>query len=119
MPDKPLPSLQLVYMTAGSRSEAETIGEKLVTEKLAACVNIIDGMHAIYQWDGQLQKDSEAVMIAKTTEAMVPRLVARVKALHSYDCPCVVTMPIAQGNPAFLEWVAGEVTDPNPSLIKG
>ncbi len=96
----------LVYMTAGDRAEAVRIGRVLVEERLAACANVLDGMTSIYRWQGEVCEDGEAVLIAKTTEAQADALTERVKALHSYDCPCVVTLPVAGGNPAFLEWIA-------------
>ena len=99
----------LVYMTAGSKQEARKIGKALVTSRLAACVNIIDNMNSFYMWEGELQDDNEVVMLAKTTEDKVDEVVAKVKSMHSYDCPCVVALPITGGNPAFLEWIAGTV----------
>ncbi len=96
----------LVYMTAGDRAEATRIGRALVEERLAACANVIDGMTSIYCWQGEVCEDSEAVLIAKTTEAQLPRLTERVKALHSYDCPCIVALTIAGGNADFLDWIA-------------
>ena len=102
-------SKQLVYMTAGSLEEARHIGELLVSERLAACINIIEGMHSIYRWEGELQEDREVVMIAKTTRERLPALVAAVKNRHSYDCPCIVSFAIDGGNPAFLEWIGHEV----------
>lgn len=96
------------YMTAGSREEGLRIGRALVEERLAACANLIDGMTSIYRWQGAIQEDAEVVLIAKTRTELVPRLIERVRALHSYDVPCVVTLPIADGNPAFLEWIAAE-----------
>lgn len=98
----------LVYMTAGSAEEAHRIGAVLVAERLAACANVIDGMTSIYRWDGEVRNDREAVLIAKTRGALVDALTARVKALHSYSCPCVVALPIAGGNAAFLDWIASE-----------
>lgn len=98
-----------VYMTTGSREEAATIGEALVSEKLAACVNIIENMHSIFMWEGKMEHASETVLIAKTTAERVPELVERVRAMHSYDCPCIISLPISDGNPAFLEWIAGSV----------
>ena len=100
---------QFVYMTAGSLEEALRIGELLVADRLAACVNIIDGMHSIYRWEGKLQKDRETVMIAKTTRERLPALMEAVKANHSYDCPCIVSFDIEGGNPEFLEWIGTEV----------
>ena len=101
--------IYFVYMTAGSKDEARSIGNALVSAKLAACVNIFDNMNSIYMWQGELQDDREVVLIAKTTAERTPALIEKVKALHSYDCPCIVTLPAAGGNPAFLEWIAGEV----------
>ncbi len=102
----------LAYVTAGSKSEAVAIGNELVEHGLAACVNIIDNMNSIYIWDGELQYDNEVVLIAKTTEARLPELMESIKSNHSYDCPCILTLPVSGGNPAFLEWVAGQVKKP-------
>ena len=102
-------SNQFVYVTAGSLDEARQIGEHLVAGRLAACVNIIEGMHSIYRWEGEIQKDREVVMIAKTTRDRLPALVEAVKNLHSYDCPCIVSFNIDGGNPEFLEWIGTEV----------
>ncbi len=101
--------INFVYMTTGSRDEARKIGKELVISKLAACVNILDNMNSFYRWDGKIQDDTEVVMIAKTTEARVAQLIEKVKSLHSYDCPCIVSIPVSGGNPDFLDWIAGEV----------
>jgi len=100
---------RLVYMTAGSADEARAIGEALVAEQLAACVNLIEGMTSIYRWQGEVQRESETVLIAKTQQDRVAALTERVKALHSYDCPCVVSIPIEDGNPDFLAWIDEQV----------
>ena len=101
--------VNFIYMTAGSREEARKIGKELVISRLAACVNILDNMNSLYMWQGNVQDDSEVVMIAKTTEDRVPQLVEKVKSLHSYECPCIVSIPISGGNQAFLDWIAEEV----------
>ena len=100
---------KLIYITAPSFAEAEQIAEAVVTEHLAACANILDGVISLFHWEGKLCHENEAVLILKTTEERVEKLTARIKALHSYDCPCIVALPIDSGNPAFLEWVEGEV----------
>jgi periplasmic divalent cation tolerance protein len=105
--------LRLVYMTAASRDEAKKIGRTLVEERLAACANVIDGMESVYWWQGKLTEDREAVLIAKTRAELVPTLTERVKALHSYAVPCVVALPILQGNPAYLDWLAAETKPPS------
>ncbi len=101
--------VNFIYMTAGSKDEARKIGKALVISRLAACVNILDNMNSFYMWQGKVQDDTEIVMIAKTTEDRVPELVEKVKSLHSYDCPCIVSIPILDGNQAFLDWIADEV----------
>ena len=98
-----------VYMTASSAEEAQRIGEALVGERLAACVNIIEGMKSIYRWRGAIQRDAETVLIAKTAKARVAALTERVKALHSYDCPCVAALPVEDGNHAFLAWIDEQI----------
>ena len=104
-------SLHLIYRTAGSSDEAKAIGTALVADRLAACANILGPINSIYRWEGEIQDDQEAVLIAKTTADRVPRVIEKVKALHSYECPCIVAVPILEGNPAFLQWVTDEVGD--------
>ena len=99
----------LVYMTMSSKAEAVAIGRELVSHRLAACVNIMDGVNSIYYWDGELQYDAEVVMIAKTLSSRVPELIEIVKANHSAECPCILSIPTTGGNPAFLDWIAKEV----------
>ena len=102
-------SVQFIYMTAGSKEEANNIGKVLVEARLAACVNIIDNMTSIYRWEGSVQQDSEVVLIAKTVETLVPQLIEKVKSVHSYECPCIVSLPVSDGFPPFLDWINSEV----------
>ena len=99
---------RFVYVTASSRDEARAIGRALVEERLVACVNILDGMSSMYWWQGEIQDDQEAVLIAKTTATRMPQVIERVQALHSYDVPCVVGLPILEGNPDYLSWIVRE-----------
>jgi len=105
-------SYRFVYMTTGSREEARRIGRTLVEERLAACVNILDGMQSLYWWDGAVQDGQETVLIAKTRTVLLERLTERVRGLHSDRCPCVVALPIEGGNPAFLQWIGEETEAP-------
>ena len=98
----------LVYMTTETKADAERIGGALVGERLAACVNIVDGMRSMYWWDGAVQQASETILIAKTRTSLVDRLTERVRELHDYDCPCVVSLAIDGGNKAFLDWIDAE-----------
>ena len=101
----------LLYMTAPDAEEARRIGDALVAERLAACVNIIPGMTSIYRWEDEVRHETECVLIAKTRGELVERATARVRALHSYDCPCVVALPVTGGNPEFLSWISKETTE--------
>ncbi len=99
----------LVYMTAASKEEAMAIGNELVSHRLAAGVNIIDQMNSIYWWEGEIQYGREVVMIAKTTGPNLPELMEIVKSNHSYDCPCILYLPVSGGTRQFLDWIEGEV----------
>ena len=101
--------VNFIYMTAGTQAEAQKIAAKLVECRLAACVNILENMQSIYRWEGKIQKDAEVVLIAKTTENLVSELVEKVKSLHSYECPCIVSLPIIDGHAPFLNWIHDEV----------
>ncbi|TVQ01370.1 MAG: divalent-cation tolerance protein CutA [Balneolaceae bacterium] len=100
-------NLRFVYVTTTSKEEARKIGRVIVEEKLAACANIIDGMESIYQWKGEIETASECVLIFKTTYSNVSRLSERVKALHSYEVPCIISINLAEqeGNEDYLEWI--------------
>lgn len=100
--------VMFVYVTAADLDEAKQIGRQLVEEQLAACANILPGATSIFRWQGKLEEASEAVLILKTTEQKLETLIARAKALHSYDCPCIEALPVVDGNRDFLEWVVRE-----------
>lgn len=104
----------MVYITAGSAAEAEKIARAVVGERLAACANILPGARSLYQWQGAIETSEEVVIIAKTRRSLADALTTRVRHLHSYDCPCVVVLPITGGNPAYLDWLAAE-TAPGPT----
>ena len=108
--------LNLIYITTKDKDEAKKIGSELVKERLAACVNIIDGMNSIYRWKGKIQNDSEAILIAKTRKSLVDKLIAKVKSLHSYACPCIVSLPILNGNKEYLTWLQNETQEVNFGL---
>ncbi|MCG5244182.1 divalent-cation tolerance protein CutA [Azospirillum doebereinerae] len=100
--------LVVAYITAGSKEEALRIGRALVEERLAACANVLDGMTSVYRWNGAVEEAPEAVLIAKTRAELFDRLAERVRALHSYDTPCVVELKLERGNPAYLDWLRAE-----------
>jgi periplasmic divalent cation tolerance protein len=94
-----------VYITTKDKNQARSIGRTLVEERLAACVNIIDGMESIYHWNNSICEDRETILIAKTRDDLLEDLTTRVKSLHSYTCPCVIAMPITGGNQVYLDWI--------------
>jgi periplasmic divalent cation tolerance protein len=105
-------NLRLVYITTENKEEAKKIGSSLVEDHLAACVNIIDGMESMFWWDGEVKSGQETILIAKTTLRNMGDLTRRVKKLHSYDCPCIVTFSIneQEGNQEYLDWLEEEVS---------
>ena len=94
----------IVYITTKDEDEAKKIGKALVEEKLVACVNI-HPVNSIYRWEGEIQEESEIAMFVKTKADLVGEVVNRVKELHSYQVPCVVSLPIEKGNPDYLQWI--------------
>ena len=102
---QPSGTVSIVYVTCGSTGEARDIAYSVVTENLAACGNIIDGMRSIYCWKGEVQEEDEVLLILKTRRDLVDILSARVRQLHSFEVPCVVEIPIQSGNPDYFDWI--------------
>lgn len=103
-------SASVVYVTASSREEALAIGRAVVSERLAACANLIGAIRSIYWWEGKIDEGDEALLILKTTEDRLAALIERIRGLHSYTTPCVTAWPIAAGNPDYLAWIEAETT---------
>lgn len=99
-----------LYITAADADEARKIGRDLVAQRLAACANILPGITSIYRWQGEVAEDGEIAMIVKTRRELIDAVVDRVRTLHSYDCPCVVALPVQGGNPEFLKWIIEETS---------
>ncbi|MBN1135967.1 MAG: divalent-cation tolerance protein CutA [Anaerolineae bacterium] len=104
-----MPERLVVLMTAGSREEADRIASALVGEMLAACVNVLPGVTSVYHWEGQVQRDQEWLLVAKSTREVLDDLVRCVQALHSYDLPEIVALPVVGGSEAYLRWIDSEV----------
>lgn len=102
MDDSPI----LVYVTCPDPGTAERIGAVLVEERLAACVNILPGMRAVYRWQGAVERADEAVLLVKTLRGRAAAVAVRVRALHPYREPCVLELPITGGSPSYLAWLA-------------
>ena len=98
-------SVTVSFVTCASKEQAERIARALVEEKLAACVNIVPSVTSVYVWEGRLTVEPETLLIIKSTADRSERLVRRVRELHSYAVPEVVTLAVASGNPDYLRWV--------------
>jgi uncharacterized protein involved in tolerance to divalent cations len=95
----------LVWTTIGKTADGGGMASILVTERLAACVNVLPEMESFYRWKGQVETDHERQLIMKTTVARVPALRARVRDLHDYEVPEFIVMPIVGGSDAYLNWI--------------
>lgn len=111
-------NLRLVYITTKNKDEARNLGKAIIENRLAACVNIIDGMESMYHWKGNVETDNETILIAKTPYHNVNDLTKLVKKLHSYECPCIITLTITEqeGNEEYLQWLMKESRRPGPEL---
>jgi periplasmic divalent cation tolerance protein len=101
-------SVSLVYINTADRAEALRIGRALVDSGLAAGANVVPEIFSIYHWRGEVNERPEALLILKTRSALIDDIVDKVRALHGYDCPAIVAVPVNGGNPDYLDWVMGE-----------
>jgi periplasmic divalent cation tolerance protein len=99
----------VIMVTAANLDQAKDIAHALVEEEIVACVNILQGMLSIFRWKGKIEEGAECLLIIKTRLQRLPDVIGRVKALHSYDVPEIIALPIIDGNPAYLQWIE-EVT---------
>ena len=97
-----------VYVTAKDEAEAQRIARTVVGERLAACANVLGSISSVYWWQGKVYEENEVALILKTSAERKLELIDRIKALHSYDCPCVVCLPIIDGSRDFLDWIVAE-----------
>ena len=104
----------VVLTTVTDNDAADQIARQLVDERLAACVNVLPAMTSFYRWEGQVARDVERQLVIKTTRDRVSALETRLKALHAYDLPEFLVLPVDAGSPAYLHWVA-EQTRPDQS----
>jgi periplasmic divalent cation tolerance protein len=96
----------IVFMTAPNGEEATRLAELLIGAHLAACVQILPEMESVYRWQGQIERQSEILILAKTTAAKFADLEREVRALHSYETPEIVAVPIVAGSSPYLKWLA-------------
>lgn len=100
----------VVLITVPSLEVGEEISTCLVEKKLAACVNIIQGISSIYQWQGNIEKDEENLLIVKTQIGLLDQVIAEVSDTHPYDLPEVIALPIIAGSQDYLNWIDESTT---------
>ena len=103
------PGVVLIYATAPDAVVAERLGRTLVEEELAACANVLPGMRSVYRWQGRVESADEAVLILKTLAGRATATMQRLRALHPYQEPCALVLPVSDGLPSYLAWVAAGV----------
>ena len=102
----------VVFITAKDADEANRIAEKLVEEKLAACVNIVSSIKSIFWWEGKVDRADEALLILKSQKNLLNKIIKTVKSLHSYTVPEVIALPVVGGNADYLKWVKASCAAP-------
>jgi periplasmic divalent cation tolerance protein len=106
----------VVLIAASNREEALRLAEMLVGARLAACVQVLPEMESIYHWQGQVERAPEVLLLVKTTAARFTELEREVRALHSYETPEIVALPITAASAPYLEWLTGAVQRPTDTL---
>lgn len=98
----------MVYVTYPDKTCASAISRQLVEERLVACANIFPAHESVYWWEGAVQEATEIAVIYKTQAGMFEKLEQKVKALHPYECPCIVSISLENGHKPFMDWIAAQ-----------
>src|ERR1700693_282127 len=104
----------LIMVTTGGRNDAERLGEALVVEHLAGCCSVVPTVHSFYYWDGQLKREHEALLLVKTVESKAAASQEYVRSHHDYELPEILQIGVEGGSPAYLKWLADQVTQEAP-----
>lgn len=101
-------TFSIIYSTAGSLKEARKIANVLIRNKLVACINAFP-VSSFYKWKGKFCNEKEIALIIKTKKENVEKVMEKIKNIHSYDLPCIISWDINKGNKEFLQWMSGEL----------
>ena len=101
--------IKFFYITCSKKKEAQKIGTLLVKNKLVACANIISNVESIFRWKGKVNTSKEILIVGKTMNKNIQKIIKNVKKIHSYKIPCIIFFDIKNGNTAFLKWIIKSV----------
>ena len=101
----------LVITTVSSETEAKKLGQALIENKLAACVNILPSITSIFRWEGKISAETELIIIAKSHQKLFPMIKEMILSIHSYDVPEIISLPISSGSEEYLKWIEQELQD--------
>ncbi len=101
----------LVYITTSDVLESKKIAKALLKERLIACANIIPQIESLYLWEGEIEEDTESLLVAKTRSERVDNVIKMVEKIHSYDIPCILQIQVKKGSENYLEWLESELNE--------
>jgi periplasmic divalent cation tolerance protein len=102
------PAYLVVFITTSGYEEARKIADALVSQRKAACVNIVPRVNSLFRWKGKIEDAEESLLVVKTRAKLLPDVVSTVKGIHSYEVPEIIALPIVEGNPDYLKWMDRE-----------
>ena len=102
------PAYLVVLITTSSYEEARKIANTLVSQRKAACGNIVPRVNSLFRWKGKIENVEESLLVVKTRAKLFPDVVSTVKGIHSYEVPEIIALPIVEGNPDYLRWIDEE-----------
>ncbi len=105
--------LLVVFVTVGNEVDAGRIARTILEERLAACVNILPGIHSIYRWEGTIEGESEALLIIKTSRELLEDLKAKIHEIHPYEVPELIALGVEDGLDGYIDWALGELRKGN------
>jgi periplasmic divalent cation tolerance protein len=100
----------IIYSTVGDIEDARRIAHTLVEEQLVACVNIIPSIESVYRWEGKKEEDEECIFIAKTRDENIDKSIERIRALHPYELPDIIVIPIIGGLKEYIDYISNETS---------
>lgn len=103
----------VIFVTASNKKEARRIAQELLKNKLVACVNIIEKVESFFWWKGKIDQAKEVLLIAKSRKDKLEKIIKRVKAVHSYEVPEIIALPVAGGYKQYLKWIDESLRQPS------